>query len=268
MDRSGQAQLPEISSPDGWQVFDGDKSWGSGTEPIWVRFSLRAALPEENEPWTLRVNPSYLDQLTLHDPSVQLVSQTGDSVTRRDDALGGIHFTFRIAALPYERDVYLRLQTQSSRVLMTEFTPFREAQKQNRKSEWFLGFLIATSIIFATLGTLQWAIARERVMGVYAVKQWMASLWAFSTLGFSHALLGEYIPFETLSIADNFVRIWTIAFTTLFFATLFQDSRLSPLASRLSPLASRLSLSRWRQSWHLRKTWRRQRRQRGKRAII
>jgi signal transduction histidine kinase len=232
MDPSGQAKLQDISSPDGWQVLEGDKSWGRGSEPIWVRFTLRAALPDEKEPWILRVNPSYLDHLTLHDPSVQLVSQTGDSVTGRNDALGGIHFTFRIAALPYQRDVYLRMQTTSSRVLMTKFAPFPEAQKQNRKSEWFLGFLIATSIIFAALGTLQWAIARERVMGTYAVKQWMASLWAFSTLGFSHALLGDYIPLETLSIADNFVRIWTIAATTLFFATLFQDYRISPVGLR------------------------------------
>lgn len=232
MDRSGHAKLPEISSPDGWQVFDGDKSWGAGAEAVWVRFSLRAALPEEKEPWILRVNPSYLDNLILHDPSVQLVSQSGDFVASRDDALGGIHFTFRIAALPYERDVYLRLQTTSSRVLMTKFTPFSEAQKQNRKSEWFLGFLIATSIIFAALGTIQWAISRERVMGAYAVKQWMASLWAFSTLGFSHALLGDYIPLVTLSTADNFVRIWTIAATTVFFATLFQDYRLSPVGLR------------------------------------
>ena len=72
MDTSGRATLEDVKTAKSWTFFEGQMSWGFGAEPIWIRYNLRAALPEEKEPWIVGVQPTYLDQLTLYDPACLL----------------------------------------------------------------------------------------------------------------------------------------------------------------------------------------------------
>jgi hypothetical protein len=106
MDNSGRATLEDVKTTQDWEIFHSIKNWGFGPSPVWVRYTLRAAMPNEIEPWIVSVRPAFQEQLTLHDPASQLQLKAGLYKQNNDDALGTLHFTFQIPALPYERDVY------------------------------------------------------------------------------------------------------------------------------------------------------------------
>jgi len=226
MDISGRATLEDVKTAKSWTSFEGQMSWGFGTEPIWIRYTLRAALPEEKEPWIVGVQPTYLDELTLYDPATPRALRGGDTVPRTDDALGSLNYSFEIPALAQERTLYLRVDTQSSRLVITDVRPLREAQAKNNSSERLMAFLVSVAIVFALWSSMQWGLSRERVMGAYALKQWMATIWVFSVVGFSRVLLSDHVPPDIILKVDDFVRIWTIATSIWFFTVLFDDYRL------------------------------------------
>lgn len=223
MDFSGRATLQEVQAVESWTSFDGKMNWGFGAEPIWIRYTLRAAFPEEKEAWIVGVEPFFLDQLTLYDSASTRIQHGGYAGPRSNDALGSINFSFQIPPLTEERNLYLRIDTPTARLVMTDVWPLREAQVKNDNAVRLMVFLQSVSIIFSLWSTMQWGMSRERVMGVYAFKQWMATLWAFSIIGFSGVLLSDLIPLNFRLCIGYFIRIWTLASGVWFYTVLFED---------------------------------------------
>ncbi len=223
MDTSGRATLEDVKTTQDWQIFHSIKSWGFGPSPVWVRYTLRAAMPDETEPWIVSIRPAFQQNLTLHDPASPLPLKAGLYQPNKDDALGTLHFTFQIPALPYEREVYLRLESQRSRILLTDVLPVKEATKLSQSAEWLLGFLISISATFAIWASVQWLLSRETVMGAFAIKQWIATFWALDIMGFLRVLLGSLVNPWLLETLEPFIRIWTIPATLWFLLMLIRD---------------------------------------------
>ena len=97
MDASGQATLEEVQQVSDWQPLPEWKSWGFGTETIWIRMEVKAARPDERTPWVVRVRPPFLDYITLYDPSQGLVLRSGDAVPPDSDGLASICAAPRIS---------------------------------------------------------------------------------------------------------------------------------------------------------------------------
>lgn len=99
VDDNGQATLTDVQARSEWQTFDGTENWGYGEAPIWIRYTLRAALPGETGPWVVSVNPPFLENLTLFDPVAHLQLQSGLSTPQTRDSINTLHFSFEIPAL-------------------------------------------------------------------------------------------------------------------------------------------------------------------------
>lgn len=224
MDESHQATRSDIETATDWQPFDGAKTWGFGSAPAWVRYTLRAAIPGETGPWVVRVQPAFLVNLTLHDPAAALTLHSGLAASLKDDAQNSINFTFQIPALPYERDVYLQIHSQQRvRLVFTDVLTLRQANVQNRSEEWLLSFLIAVSAVFALWASMQWVLLREHIMGVFAIKQWMTTVGAMSYYGFTRLLLGSSIQPDKLSTVEQFIYAFMVVTGTWFLLVLFKD---------------------------------------------
>ena len=65
MDASGQASLQDVQNTTDWAPLPEWKSWGFGTETVWIRVQVKAARPDERTPWVVRVRPPFLDYVTL-----------------------------------------------------------------------------------------------------------------------------------------------------------------------------------------------------------
>lgn len=199
MDNGRQASVDEVRQVTDWQAFTGWRSFGFGPEPVWISLQLRAAQPEEvGRPWIVSVRPAFLDHLTLHDPVAGRTLQLGDFHTTADDALGSLSFAFEVPALPQARTLYLRLESTSTRTLRVEVSSFKEAQRHSQRLEWLLGAVLTLSTFFGVWGLYQSWYSRDSLMGIFAIKQFVSTLWAFHLLGFARIVLGDQLQLGVL----------------------------------------------------------------------
>lgn len=231
MDVSGQATLKDVQQVGDWRALPEWKTWGFGTETVWIRMQVKAAKPDERTPWVVRVKPPFLDYVTLHDPAAGLLLRSGDAVRPDSDGLASINFTLQIPTQTHERTIYLQIKSTSARILNVEVLPYGEAQRQNRMQEWLLGFVVACSGIFAIWASIQWWITRDRVIRAFAIKQFFALGWAFFMLGFARVAIGPWMPEGLLSTVSSLALVCTISITLWFFSVLIKDYR--PLPSVL-----------------------------------
>jgi signal transduction histidine kinase len=225
MDKSGLATVADIEKANDWQAMDGWKTWGFGPEIIWVRMHLRAADPGDHTPWTVLIRPSYLDYVTLFDPTTGLVQYSGDALPPNEDRQESINFTFQIKPLTQERDIYLQLRSISSRTLHAQVLPYEAARKQNQLQEQSIWFIIVTSIIFSLWALMQWWISRDLLIGAFAIKQITAVLWSFFIMGFARIMIGPWLPENILNALASTSLLFFISAGTFFMATLLKGYR-------------------------------------------
>lgn len=194
MDPGGQATLADIQLAQHWQPMPEWKSWGYGPETIWIRLDLRASETPFAMPWVVQVRPPYLDYVTLYDPAHGLEQRSGDALPPHPDELATINLTFQIPAASAPRSVYLKLRSISTRVMQVKVMPYGQAQQSNRQQEWFIGFIVVASAVFAIWAMAQWLYTRDRVVGAFAFKQSMAMIWGFLLLGFARVSVGPWFP--------------------------------------------------------------------------
>ena len=228
MDVSGLATIKDVQQVSNWQALPEWKSWGFGTETVWIRMQVKAARPDERTPWVVRVRPPFLDYVTLYDPAAGLELRSGDAVPPDSDGLASINFTFQIPTQTQERTIYLQVKSTSARILNVQVLPYGEAQRQNRMQEWLLGFVVACSVIFAIWASIQWWITRERVIRAFAIKQFFAVGWAFFILGFARVAIGPWMPEGLLSTISSLVLVSAISITLWFLSVLIKEYRPLP----------------------------------------
>ena len=219
MDPGGQATLADIQLAQHWLPMPEWKSWGYGPETIWIRLDLRASETPSAMPWVVQVRPPYLDYVTLYDPAHGLEQRSGDALPPHPDELATINLTFQIPAASAPRSVYLKLRSISTRVMQVKVMPYGQAQQSNRQQEWFIGFIVVSSAVFAIWAMAQWLYTRDRVVGAFAFKQSMAMIWGFLLLGFARVSVGPWFPEGWLSNIASTSFLWLIG-TTLWFLTL------------------------------------------------
>ena len=236
MDKTGIETLQDVAKASDWQDLPEWNSWGFGTETIWVRLQLKAAEPDMQMPWVVRVRPPFLDYVTLYDPATGRVTRTGDALPPGGEDSASINFMMQIPALPQERAVYVQMRTTSARTLQVEVMPYGQAQQASRLQEWLVGFFLATSAIFGIWAFIQWRGTREKVIGAFALKQLFATVWAFFFLGFARVVIGPWLPEGMLTNISSTVFIALISITIWFFAVLiegYQPARLALRALRI-----------------------------------
>lgn len=220
MDKTGLDALQDAEKATDWQDLPEWNSWGFGPETIWVRLQLKAAEPDMRMPWVVRVRPSFLDYVTLHDPASGLVLRSGDAMPPEGDDLASIHFRFQIPPLPQTRTVYLQMRTTSGRTLHAQVLPYTQDLQHNRMQEWTMGFVMASSVIFAIWAFLQWCVSRDKVIGAFALKQLFSAGWAFFFLGFARVAIGPGLPEGLLTLVSSMVFVGVISVTLWFFSLL------------------------------------------------
>lgn len=230
IDQGGQATLADMQAATDWQPLPEWKSWGYGPETIWVRLNLRADYSGATQPWVVQVRPSYLDYVTLYDPTNGLVQRTGDALPPNDTELATINLTFQIPAMASERTVYLKMRSVSTRVMQVKVMSYGEAQKENRHQEWFFGFIVIVWSVFAVWAFVQWFYTREQVIGAFALKQLTATLWGFLMLGFARVTVGYWLPERYLSDIASSGLFWLIGISIWFTAMVIREYRPWPMA--------------------------------------
>lgn len=220
LDPSGKSTVENVQQQASWESFSGWKGWAFGPEPVWVRVHVPAVKSVQAPPWVLVVSPPFLDRVDFYDPARGVNRRAGDFYPASDDILGSVLFTFEVPADTTDRVVLLRLQSTSARQVHLALQPLPIAEARTRWVEWVTGSVWILSLVFLAWSLVQWWITRDRLMGIFVIKQSLISLWGFLFLGFARLVIGEGLPEGWLSHFSGVVAACMVASSAWFFAAL------------------------------------------------
>lgn len=188
-DPSGQWDIAHVAASDGFRPLRGVLVGGYSDGAFWLRLQIDPS--PDGLPLTLRVRPTYVDEVRLYQQGPDgrwQVRFGGDrhgftSAQRSINALG-----FEIA--PQATTTYhLRLQTTSSAMLHVQALPALQASRQDARLILFqVAYLAFMFSVLLWAGHAYWR-DREAVMGAFA-------LYQANNLVFALALMGYLAPFE------------------------------------------------------------------------
>jgi signal transduction histidine kinase len=223
LDKAGTATVDTVQEQAIWEPFTGWKSWGYGPEPVWLRITVPASSSVDAPSNILIVRPPYLDRVTFFDPAAGVVRRAGDALPSREDALGSVLFTFEVRARTEARDVLVKLQTSSARLVHLSLMPLAEAQSFTRWVEWATGSTLLLSLVFTVWALVQWRVSRDRVTAAFAFKQFLVTAWGFLLLGFARVTVGEAFEEGVLTQLSSLAGCLLVCAVLWFFASLLAE---------------------------------------------
>jgi len=203
LDTTGTATVATVQQRAIWEPFTDWKGWAFGPEPVWLKVLVPEASGPDAQPDILVVRPTFLDRVTFYDPAKGTERRSGDFSPPYDDELGSILFTIEVPAMATARNVFVKLQSTSSRVVHVSLMPRQAAQAYTRWVEWSTGCAWFLSVIFLLWSLLHWLRTRDRVMGFFALKQLVISMWGFFLLGFARITVGQWFAEGMLSMVSS-----------------------------------------------------------------
>lgn len=223
LDMERSATSATVQQQASWETFTGWQGWAYGSEPVWLRIQVPGTDSPNTPPWVLIVRPPHLDRVTFYDPALGIERRAGDFFPATEDALGSVLFTFDVPAQATARDVFLKVQSASARVVHLSLLPLPEAQAYTRSVEWITGFVLVLSLVFWLWALVQWAMTRDRLMGIFAFKQGFVTLWGFLFLGFGRLVVGPLLDEGVQSLISNMVVSGVVASSLWFLSVLLED---------------------------------------------
>lgn len=171
--------------------YRGILSQGYGSGIVWVRLTVAAS----EKPLVLLVTPSWLDDITLHDPE-----GSGESVTLGDhhpvtgNALYGPGYSFKLPARPVPRDVWLRLQSTSVHILNAQILAQEPAERTAvRQLAWACVYGAILALSFWVLLAVGWG-RRDPLLRAFLVRHAAYTYYGVAYLGLPTVLFAEWLP--------------------------------------------------------------------------
>lgn len=208
-DPSGQSSFKDIEKDAAFIPFEGILSKGYDTKAVyWLKILIPSGNPS-GQPWILRLQPSWHDDIRLFDPLESDTSfrQAGDLFPWALSEFPSLGHAFVIKENPEPRNVYVRIQSVHSYQINVELLNQMVAER----AEWYRILLLSLYLSAMTLIWL-WAIfnfwsTREQLLGHFVATQFMAILYSVLAFGVARALLDELISDSALDKAHSSVII-------------------------------------------------------------
>lgn len=192
-DTTGGMTLAQVqASEHRFRAYTGVLNRGYSDAAYWIKLRIPASTERQ---LVLRIRPTYLDQIELHDPlmagSQERPLVVGDRHRRGAGEYLSLNHGFVIPASEQPRAVYLRLQTTSSVLAYVElFTP-RDASQSDRRQELVYSMYVGLLLAFLAWAVLQWFASRELLIAAFLGKQTVVLLHALAVQGYLPTLLDE-----------------------------------------------------------------------------
>lgn len=228
-DVTGRLSLEEVQRQD-FRPYSGLLALGYGDAAVWLRLRIEPDVSQGSalSPWTgesliLRIRPSYLDDIQLFDPEFPENSgqRTGDVHPRLVDKFRSLNLNLIIRRGQAARDVWLRVQTTSSRMIDVEALTLDAVLEKDRGQELFYGLYLALLVISLVWAVLHWSASRERVLGVFVLKQLLMLAWSLLLLGYVRACLDA--PAGWIDFITSLSICTAVIFAMYFDCTLLRE---------------------------------------------
>jgi signal transduction histidine kinase len=173
----------------------------------------------------LRIRPTYLDEIALFDPLQPTATPrvVGDRHPWSNNEYQSLNFNFVIPRGDAQRNVWLRLKTSSTTLMLVEaLTPPENAQG-DRRTELMYNGLLALLLMFMTWALMQWITSRDRLLGVFALKQAATIIYVLAITGYMRIFLSDVIEPDWLDRLTSLTYIPSMAGAIFFEYTLLGE---------------------------------------------
>lgn len=188
----------------------------------WVRLTIDPARAVEQAPHILRIQPQYLDYITLFDPLEPSTGlrQSGDMTRWSVDEYQSLNFNFVVPVDNEPRDLYLRLETESTTLLAVEVLPVSQVMRLDRLYEVFGSLLLAILLLIAIWVAFQWVLEPNLLLGSFLVKQIAVFTHAAGYTGYWRLWLSDTISPALLNELFN-LNIFVMTAAAIWFVYQF-----------------------------------------------
>lgn len=209
------------------KTFSGLLTQGYGTGAIWVRLRINPGPGDTpaNEPLFLRIRPIFLDSIQLYDQAESFVPRVpvGDRhpLSARDEP--GPFYVFELSRTVAQRDVWLRIETTSTRLAHFEVLEEPEMRSDNFKLQMFTSVYLALIGTFLMLGLIQSVIRRDTLNWSFTGYQFIAFAHGAIALGYARWWAESLLPPAVLDGLFSFFIVCLTFAALLFTAALLRE---------------------------------------------
>lgn len=210
--------------------YQGLLSKGYGSSAIWLRLRIDPARyvaegqstgeMDKNLSQTvvLRLRPPLLDEVALFDPLSPRTEPrvTGDHHPLSADEHPSLDFGFVVPLGDAPRDLWLRLQSTSTRLLDVEALTLSQARQADTRQHMLYGIYMGVVILFVGWALVNLLIAPEKLLVVFFVKQLFAVLFALVLLGYLRFLNQDWLAPKLLDTLSNLIIVTFVPLSVYF----------------------------------------------------
>ncbi|MFM1906373.1 MAG: hypothetical protein RLZZ591_50 [Pseudomonadota bacterium] len=210
--------------------YQGLLSKGYGSSAIWLRLRIDPArnvaagqLKSEmdknlSQTVVLRLRPPLLDDVALFDPLSPRTEPrvTGDHHPLSADEYPSLDFGFVVPLGDEPRDLWLRLQSTSTRLLDVEALTLAQARQADTRQHMLYGIYMGVVILFVGWALVNLLIAPEKLLAVFFVKQLFAVLFALVLLGYLRFLNQDWLAPKLLDTLSNLIIVTFVPLSVYF----------------------------------------------------
>ncbi|MBM3365747.1 MAG: hypothetical protein FJY48_08565 [Betaproteobacteria bacterium] len=219
--------------------FTGVLSRGFTASATWLQLSI-AGDPgaRRGDTWVVRIRPTYLDDLELHDPldTSGRVRKAGDHVEWHDAEIKSLSHGFVIPASAKPREIWIRLSTTSSSFIHVQVMTTEDFQHARLLQEMVYGLMLGVLLLFFLWAVLHWAHWRETMMAMFSITQLTAIIYAMTLVGYNRVLFGDLLSAMTIDTLSNVVFCGYVVVSSIFHYFFLREFQPARWLLRLIPL--------------------------------
>jgi two-component system, sensor histidine kinase LadS len=224
-DPGRQLGWPAVMAAEGWQPYSHLLSRGYGSSAIWIRIRINPAvstpLPGQPVPrqarllsgdpnrLVLQIRPVYLDDIRIYLPGNDdgPVAAVGDHHHPADSVLSGLNYYHILEGMTEPLDVYLRLTSTSTRQIHIEALDLFDLASTETRQQLLFNIYLVLMAMLTVWGATHWLLGRDALMGMFALQQSSATLYALAALGVLKTLWPISLPALVL---DQYVSVMSV----------------------------------------------------------
>jgi signal transduction histidine kinase len=200
VDSSGDAAWAEVQVAP-FQDFQDTLALGLVGRPVWVR--VRIAGKQDAERQVLRIKPSILGRIELFDPvgipSTALEPlQSGRWIPMGPESYASSALGFVIPASQQDRDVYLRVVSDTVIFVAADVLPMRQAVLEDSQTIFSQALYVGLIVFLAFWALMGFFERQEKIYLLFMLRQLYAAFHALFIFGFGHFYLSRWFSSEFL----------------------------------------------------------------------
>ncbi len=230
-DVEGKLKLADVQDAP-FTSYQGLLSKGYSQSAFWVRLKIDGTpkLAANGERLIMRIEPTYLDEIALFDPLEPNKTEryVGDRHSWNDYEYKTMVFNFVIPAAEKPRYVWIRLKTKSTSMMLVRVFSEPDEIKIDHQYETISLLLFASILMFILWAMANWVTSRDRLIGIFAIKQIFGLLFVGSYIGLFRIFFSDDISASNLDYLNS-AFVLSTTFTTIWFHyNFFADYELKP----------------------------------------